>query len=63
MNQVRGHSLREEEQEAQREDMSTGGDGIELELRCPDQVQTNPDPFGETPSPTTKPFSEPAGGP
>ena len=63
MNFVRGDLLREAEQESQREDVSTGGDITEPEPRCPNRVQTNLDPFGETPSPTTEPSSKPVEGP
>ena len=38
------------------EEESTG-----TEIRCPNQMQTDPDPFGETPSTTTGPSSELAG--
>ena len=63
VNRARGDLLREAEQESQREDVSTGGDITEPESRCPDKVQTNLDPFGETPSPTTELSSEAWGGP
>ena len=33
------------------------------EIRCPDQMQTDPDPFVETPGSTTEPSSKPAGNP
>ena len=61
MNRARGDLLREAEQESRREDVSTGGDVTEPESRCPDKVQTNLDPFGETSGPTREPSSEPAG--
>ena len=63
VNHARGDLLREAEQESRREDVSTRGDFTEPELRCPDKVHMNLDPFGETPGLTTEPSSEALGGP
>ena len=60
MNRVWGDSLKEVAQEVQKE---MEEEGMGMETRCPDQMQTDPDPFGETPGPTTEPSSKPAGEP
>ena len=61
MNRARGDSLREAEQESQREDTSTREDTMVLEQGCHDTDQTSQDPFCETPSPITEPSNEEPG--
>ena len=62
MTHARGEdSLREAEQESQREDVSTEGDTTEPEQGCPDKIQMNRDPFGETPGPTMEPSNKEPG--
>ena len=58
MNRVRGDSLKEVAQEVRKE---AEEESTETETRCPDQMQTDPDPFWETPGPTMGPSSEPTG--
>ena len=58
MNKVRGSVLEEAAQEVWEEakDRSPG-----TEATCPEQMQTDPDPFVETPGSTTEPSSETMG--
>ena len=51
---LRNTLIQEVRREVEEEDTGT-------ETRCPNQIQTDPDPFVETPGPTTEPFSEPEG--
>ena len=57
----REDSLREAEQESQREDISTKEDITEPEQGCPNKNPTSRDPFGETPGPITEPWNEELG--
>ena len=59
VNKVRGSSLEEVAQEVRKE-MEVESSGTEA--TCPDQMQTDPDPFVETHGSTTEPSSESAGG-
>ena len=58
VNKVRGSALEEAAQEVQEEakDRSPG-----TEATCPEQMQTDPDPFVETPGSTTEPPSKTMG--
>ena len=58
MNKVRGSTLEEAAQEV-REEAKDGSPGTES--TCPEQMQTDPDPFVETPGLTTEPSSETIG--
>ena len=54
--------LREPKQDSQKKDVSSGGDTTDSGLGCPNRVQTNLDPFGETPGLTMEPSNEESGG-
>ena len=58
MNRVQGDSLKEVAQEVRKE---IEEESMGMEIRCPNQMQTDPDPLGVTPGPTKGPSSKPAG--